>query len=548
MGRDLDGETFHEKTDIMLEIGDTRPVTYYHGFGPDDPWDWQEEPIVIGLAKLAKKDKKGFWFDVVLDESEPLAKRILLDIEKSRASSGAVGHLVRMGKAGMIDVWPVGELALFDTNEWRLPANDFAVVQEKKSEEPEAEAKADEAKADAAQPEIENIKANKGKTKMDSEINTEEKQPEKAPALEIDYTKMGEALTPIIEKTVDGAVEKKLKALADEEPTIKGVPVVMKTAKPGFSDDAAKGFIHWMKTGERNGALIPAVKTDLQEGSDTEGGVLVPEEFIPKIFGKADERSVAIRAGATVIPTSLSVVDIPIEGTQASWSLTSEEGTYGTSAEEFDQVQVNVYKSTVSPKISEELLNDNKANLETWLFDKLGARFAVHENSYTIVGTGSSQPQGVLYGGTAGLTLDDTNSIAVGEIPELAGKLKEQYHPGAVWTMKRATYFYLLGLTGNQFQLWQPKVGLPSGMGDADGVLLDHPVLFTDSMEAYSTTGKKSLCLGDWSMYALVRNTNITALRNPYLYAATGQVAFHFKARWGGAVIQAEAFQYATQA
>jgi hypothetical protein len=37
-------------------------------------------------------------------------------------------------------------------------------------------------------------------------------------------------------------------------------------------------------------------------------------------------------------------------------------------------------------------------------------------------------------------------------------------------------------------------------------------------------------------------------LRNPYLYANSGKVALHFKRRWGGAVIQAEAFQYGTQA
>ena len=36
---------------------------------------------------------------------------------------------MRYGEAGLIDVWPVGELAIFDTNEWRRPANELAVVE-----------------------------------------------------------------------------------------------------------------------------------------------------------------------------------------------------------------------------------------------------------------------------------------------------------------------------------------------------------------------------------------------------------------------------------
>ncbi len=532
MGRDSDGEAFHKDTDIMLNVGDTRPVTYYHGYGPDDPYEWQEQPAVIGLARLAKMDKRGWWFDVKLDANEPLARRI--DPQKSKASSGAVGHLVRMGKAGMIDTWPIGELALFDTNEWRQPANDYAVVEAKKSDTQEVEAKTDEVKAEATQVEFSNIKTNKELNKMDKE--TEIKEAEQKPvAPEIDYVKMADAMKPVVVE----AVAAKFDELKNEEPTIKGAPVILKETKPGFSAEPTAAFMHYIKTGRTNSML----KTDLQEGDDTEGGYLVPDDFVPKIFAKMNELSVAKRAGALVIPTSLDVVKIPIEGTQASVSLTNEEGTYGTSTLEFDQVSVTIYKNTVQVNLSEELLADNKTNLESWLMPYVGERMAVKENSYTIAGTGSSQPQGVLYGGTAGLTFNGTNTIAVGEIPELLYKLKEQYIPGAAWVMQSATYGFLQGLTGNQFQLFQPAVGPSDAMA-----LWNHPVFFSASMEAYSTTGKKSLVIGDWSKYALCEREGISVLRNPYLYANSGKVALHFKRRWGGAVIQAEAFQYGTQA
>jgi HK97 family phage major capsid protein len=85
-------------------------------------------------------------------------------------------------------------------------------------------------------------------------------------------------------------------------------------------------------------------------------------------------------------------------------------------------------------------------------------------------------------------------------------------------------------------------------MGNADGQMIEKPVFFSDAMGSYGTTANKVIAYGDWSKYALVRNQNISVLRNPYLYGASGQTAFHFTARWGGAVILAEAFQYATTA
>ena len=54
--------------------------------------------------------------------------------------------------------------------------------------------------------------------------------------------------------------------------------------------------------------------------------------------------------------------------------------------------------------------------------------------------------------------------------------------------------------------------------------------------------------IGNWSFYALVERSGLVVSRNPYLYQANGQVGFFVNARWGGDVLQSEAFQYATNA
>ena len=141
-GRDSDGEAFHEETDIVLQPGDTRPITYYHGFGADDPTKMQDKPAIIGRLVYTHKDEQGHWGDAFLDSDEEYAKRIMKAIAEGRdvkASSGAVSHLVRYAEGGLIDDWAVGEVALFDTNEWRRPANELAIVQKKSISEVEAD-------------------------------------------------------------------------------------------------------------------------------------------------------------------------------------------------------------------------------------------------------------------------------------------------------------------------------------------------------------------------------------------------------------------------
>jgi len=539
-GRDEQGEAFYSKTAIWLNEGESVPVTYYHGYGPDDPMEIQDTPVVIGMAKYTGVDKKGHWFDVRLDEGEQLALRILANIESSRASSGAVGHLVRMAKSGLIDVWPVGELALFDTNDWRLPANDYAVIEIKREDTLEAQAKS-ESKPDST---IKKIIKTKGKIMedKDKDKDIESTDPE-IKSVEVDYDKIGTLISSAIEpmkKDLEG-----VKAVINEPPKDYGSITIKTNPVTGqFSDnEQTDAYVYWLKTGDRKAVESVGIKAALQEGTATEGGYIVPDDFYAQIIAKRDQGAVARKAGAKIIKTSLDVVNVPVEGTAASFAFTAEEAAYNESEPMFDQVAITVYKSTMLIKISEELAHDQKANLDGFLSGHIGKRWAIHENAYTIAGTGSSQPEGILVGGTAGLTLDDTNTIGVTEIPELFHTLNSAYQPGAVWTMQQATFGHLQGLTGNQFQMITPPV-----MGDSPWRLWGAPVYPSASMEAYSTTGKKSLCYGNWDYYGLVESEGLSISRNPWLYQANGQIALFVKVRWGGAVLQAEAFQYATQA
>lgn len=127
-GRDEHGEYFSPRTDLMMDIGETRPVTYYHGLTPRG--STALKPDRIGIAKYIRQDEQGHWFDVILDQTKTLAERVWEAVKSgiAKASSSVIYGMKRAAKNGEILVWGFGELALFDTSKNRQPANQLAVV------------------------------------------------------------------------------------------------------------------------------------------------------------------------------------------------------------------------------------------------------------------------------------------------------------------------------------------------------------------------------------------------------------------------------------
>jgi HK97 family phage major capsid protein len=557
-GRDRDGEAFHAETQVWLEAGQEVNLTYYHGYGPDYNDNWQNPPVLIGKAEYLGMDERGHWFDPRLDPDEPLAQRLLVNPELVRASSGAVSHLVRMGAAGMIDVWPVGELALFDTNDWRLPANDYAVCEMKKSAEvgaqPQDAAEAGEAPqpapaADATGPQI-----------------TEPVLIEDTKEFVMDENELKSivaALTAELKPAIQAAVSAEVKALSDEPAGKLGgmlithqAPAVMKNANLG-DPDPVEDFYNYVLKGESRikkhtvKAELPngrggTYKAALQEGADDEGGYLVPAGELGRIIEKRDEVALLPKLGVAQFTTDRDVYNIPTEGTAMTrFVIVAEEGDVSAAENEptLGQAATTLYKFQKMIKLSEEILEDYNSGLETFLSNGIGRAWAITDNYYMQIGNGTTQPQGVFVGGTAGLTLDAAAAIAAGEVPELMGKLKEAYLPGAAMLMKRTTKAYLAGLTGNQFVF---AGGDPTAtLYDALSAKIGFPVFGTEDCAAIGA-GNKSMLFGNFGFYGWVRNRSLQIKRFVELYGATGQIGIRATFRAGAKVLQAEALQYST--
>ena len=128
-GKDAQGEYFTKNTDIMMDIGDERPVIYYHGDLPSGKPN--PNPTAIGKAKLIRTDEQGHWFSVKIKKLQRFAERLWQAAVQgiARASGGSLPHLTRKNdNTGELYVWPLSELTLLDQGQGRMAANQLATV------------------------------------------------------------------------------------------------------------------------------------------------------------------------------------------------------------------------------------------------------------------------------------------------------------------------------------------------------------------------------------------------------------------------------------
>ena len=541
---DLEGDYFTSGTDYGVTDGSNLPVYYQHGM------DGTLKNRRIGRG-LVKFDEIGLWLEAQLELRDEYERAIyeLAQAGKLGWSSGAAGHLVErepVGKAYHIKSWPIAEgsltptpaeprnsaillkslyVSVADPNESRATADGNATVTETAST---ANYTITVTSAVPSAKEIEMAENEKG-----GEVVT-------APKIEIDYELLAAKVAEKLD--VPGAA--------------KSAPAVIRSENLG-DPDPYRALANWARGGSAKGLgalggkMVSEnaihfggnIKAALQEASG-EGAELVPDDFFPQIVAKRDEAAIARRAGAKVIQTSRDVLNVPAENaSMAAFTVTAEEDAYTENEPTFTTAAITVYKFTKVIKVSEELLEDDATNLDSFLIDGISRAWAATENDYTLTGTGSSQPQGVFVGGSVGYTFADTNSIAATEIPALYWSLGEAYHNGASWVTKGAHAGSLQGLTGNNFQLVTTPYMPDQMQGDSPFPLWGKPVYLSDQVDAM-TTGLKPIIFGNWNFYALVERRGLTISRNPYLYQANGQVGIFCSVRFGGAVLQSEAFKW----
>lgn len=315
------------------------------------------------------------------------------------------------------------------------------------------------------------------------------------------------------------------------------------TGKP-LQADGEKPEKKGRASDEYRKAMLAALRSNfrqisnvLQEGVNTDGGYLVPDEYDSRLIQGLEEENVMRKLATRITTSGEHKINIAATTPAAAWIEEGEALTFGDAT--FDQIILDAHKLHVAVKVTEELLYDNAFDLESYILREFGKALANAEEDSFINGTGEGQPLGILAGeggAEIGVNAASADEVAADEIIDLIYSLKRPYRKKAVFLMNDATIAKVRKLKdGNGVFLWQPALT----QGEPDR-LLGYPV-YTSQFMPVIQAGAKSIVFGDLSYYNIGdRGTrSFSELRE--LFAGNGMVGYVAKERVDGKLVLPEA-------
>ncbi len=307
------------------------------------------------------------------------------------------------------------------------------------------------------------------------------------------------------------------------------------TAKPeGISSEttgtASDAYRHAMLDALRSN--FKRVSNVLQEGVDTDGGYLVPDEYDSRLIDVLEEENI-MRGLATKITTS-GEHKINIAATKPA-ALWIEEGgalTFGDAT--FDQILMDAHKLHVAVKVTEELLYDNAFGLENYLLTQFGKALANAEEDAFLNGNGEGKPYGI-FDDSKGGTLCDTLSSAIksDDMLDLIYALKRPYRKNASFIMNDSTLLSLRKLKDNNGQyIWQPSYQA----GEPDRVL-------GYAVHTSAFAPEDAIAFGDFRYYNIGDRGTRSFAELRELFAGNGMIGYVAKERVDGRLVLPEAVQ-----
>ena len=353
--------------------------------------------------------------------------------------------------------------------------------------------------------------------------------------MENDITNLGKEISRMERlETMDAELSRPVNTPITEKPAATK-PMDTKTGRA--SDAYKKAF--WNATRHKD-SMTPEMKNALQEGVDSEGGYLVPDEFERTLVQGLNAATV-IRANAHVITTSSGLHKIPVVASHGSAAWIDEEGAYTESDDVFGQVQLDAHKVGTIIKVSEELLNDAAFDLEGYISSEFARRIGDKEEEAFLNGNGSSKPTGILNatgGGEVGVTAASATAITADELIDLYFSLKAPYRKNAVWVLNDTTVKLIRKLKDNNGQyLWQPSMQA----GEPDRVL--GYKIYTSPFFPEPDLGKPCVAFGDFSYYTIGDRGVRSFQQLRELFAGNGMIGYVAKERVDGKLVLPEAVQ-----
>ncbi|HQR22393.1 MAG TPA: phage major capsid protein [Burkholderiaceae bacterium] len=342
---------------------------------------------------------------------------------------------------------------------------------------------------------------------------------------------------------------------------------VIQKRDPGAQapDSAANLFDKWLRGGDAalSAAEWQKIRATMSTTTGSEGGYTVPSLIASQLYDSMKAFG-AMRAVAEIIRTADGrPLSFPTsDGTSETGEWIGQNTTATAADPTFGTKTLNVFKA--SSKIVAapfELLQDATIDMEAFIRGRLAQRLGRLGNTGFTVGTGTTQPDGVVPQASSGKvgTTGQTLTIIYDDIVDLIHAVDPAYRgPGCAFMTNDALLKVIRKLKDSQnMPLWLPNRN--AGIGVANGTrggysaqdqatvfdtLLGYPVYVNNDI-ATPAANAKTMLFGDFSYYKIRDAMEVQMFRfTDSAYTKLGQVAFLAWCRMGGNLVDTAAVKY----
>lgn len=333
----------------------------------------------------------------------------------------------------------------------------------------------------------------------------------------------------------------RINQLAAEEAERNGVIEASGRVAKDKASPAAALFGNWLRGGEKglNAEEQRAFLNTMSTTTGSEGGYTVQAEVAATVLDALKSLG-GMRAAATVIQTGAgNDLSYPTsDGTTEEGEIMAQNAAANTADPSFGTLPLNVYKyGSKIVTVPIELLQDSSVDVVAFVTNRINQRLARITNKHFTIGTGSSQPNGIVTAAGAGRVgaTGQTLTILYDDFVELqhsvdfayreAGTTAFMMHDSSVKVAKK-----IKDTAGRPIFL--PGYD-PANNGSID-FILGQPVMVNNHMPVMAANAK-SVIFGDLTKYVIRDAMNMAMMRfDDSAYASKGQVGFLAFLRSGG--------------
>lgn len=302
-------------------------------------------------------------------------------------------------------------------------------------------------------------------------------------------------------------------------------------------------------------AMTGSEQKTLQEGSDSAGGFLVPEDVLNRVImrqptptrvaGRVTSLNTS-RDALTMPKVNYSTDDLYSTGIRVTWTgeVPSSSTVHRVTDPVFGSVRIPVYTAMLSEPVTNDLIEDSAVALEPWLEARFNETIDLLFDNMVLNGAGVGQPSGILVNPNAAnnpatVNTGDASALTGDGLIDLTEAVPEQYDENSVLVFNKTN-------TGKAIRKLKDGDGRPLvsyGAGDfglASGRYKEvngYPYIWSGFMPNVGAN-TYPIIFGDLRGYYLVRRVGFSIQVLRELYAETNQILLLGRIRFGGLVAE----------